>query len=98
MLGDKDEFNPKVGLQLGAADGNDASGAWFRTMKRTLVTDQTLEPTQVAGFNQFYDDPTATQSEVWGAALDQKLGRKAFGGAEYSERDLTIRCSSSRTA
>jgi hypothetical protein len=44
----------------------------------------------VAGFNQFYDDPSATESEVWGAALDQKFGRKLFGGVEYSERDLTI--------
>ena len=44
----------------------------------------------MAGFNQFFDDPSATQSEVWGAALDQKFGRKVFGGVEYSERDLTI--------
>ena len=26
------------------------------SLKRTLITDQTLEPTQVAGFNQFFDD------------------------------------------
>ena len=44
----------------------------------------------MSGFNQFYDDPSATESEVWGAALDQKFGRKVFGGAGYSERDLTI--------
>ena len=44
----------------------------------------------MAGFNQFFDDPSATQSEVWGVALDQKFGKKVFGGVEYSERDLTI--------
>ena len=59
-------------------------------MKRTLVTDQTLEPTQVAGFNQFFDDPTATQSEVWGGARPEARPKRLFAGAEYSERDLTI--------
>jgi hypothetical protein len=90
VLGDRNKFNPKVGLSWSLKSGTTLRGAWFRTMKRTLITDQTLEPTQVSGFNQFFDDPSATQSEVWGAALDQKFGKKVFGGAEYSERDLTI--------
>ena len=90
VLGEKNQFNPKAGLSWSLASGTTLRGAWFKTLKRTLVTDQTLEPTQVSGFNQFYDDPSATESEVWGAALDQKFGRKVFGGVEYSERDLTI--------
>jgi tetratricopeptide (TPR) repeat protein len=90
VLGDKNQFNPKAGLSWSLRSGTTLRGAWFRTLKRTLITDQTLEPTQVAGFNQFFDDPSATESEVWGLALDQKLGRKVFGGVEYSERDLTI--------
>ena len=47
--------------------------AAFRTFKRTLLTDQTLEPTQVAGFNQFYDDQESTDAWVYGAAVDQKF-------------------------
>ncbi len=61
----------------------------FRTLKRTLVTDQTLEPTQVAGFNQFFDDLTATEAWVYGAAVDQKFSESGFGGVEYLERDMT---------
>jgi outer membrane receptor protein involved in Fe transport len=90
VLGERDQFNPKAGLSWSLKSGTTLRGAWFRALKRTLVTDQTLEPTQVAGFNQFYDDATATESEVWGLAIDQKLGRKAFAGFEYSQRDLTI--------
>jgi Tfp pilus assembly protein PilF len=90
VLGDKNQFNPKLGASFTLPSGTTLRGAWFRTLKRTLVTDQTLEPTQVAGFNQFFDDASATESEVWGLALDQKLGRKAFGGIAYSQRDLTI--------
>ncbi len=90
VLGETNKFNPKAGITWSLKSGTTLRGAWFRTLKRTLITDQTLEPTQVAGFNQFFDDPSATESEVWGAAVDQKFGTKAFGGLEYSERDLTI--------
>lgn len=90
VLGEKDQFNPKAGLSWSLPSGTTLRAAWFETLKRTLVTDQTLEPTQVAGFNQFYDDPSATQSEVWGVAVDQKFSRRVFGGVEYAERDLTI--------
>ena len=90
VYGEKNQFNPKAGITWSFTSGTTLRGAWFRTLKRTLITDQTLEPTQVAGFNQFFDDASATRSEVWGAAVDQKFGKKAFGGVEYSQRDLTI--------
>jgi tetratricopeptide (TPR) repeat protein len=90
VLGKKNKANPKAGITWTSKSGTTLRAAWFETLKRTLVTDQTLEPTQVAGFNQFFDDLSATRSRVYGAAIDQKFGRKAFGGGEYSERVLTI--------
>jgi hypothetical protein len=90
VLGNKDQANPKLGLAWNLKSGTTLRGAWFRTLKRTLVTDQTLEPTQVAGFNQFFDDATATETWVYGGAIDQKFGSRVFGGVEYSGRDLTI--------
>lgn len=51
---------------------------------------QTLEPTQVAGFNQFFDDADGTESKCYGAAIDQKFSKAIFGGFEYSERDLKV--------
>jgi hypothetical protein len=57
-------------------------------MKRTLLTDQTLEPTQVAGFNQFFDDINATDAWRYGGAIDQKFSQSIYGGAEYTRRDL----------
>ena len=59
-------------------------------LKRTLITDQTLEPTQVAGFNQFFDDVNVTDAWRYGVAIDQKFTSSIFGGAEFSKRDLTI--------
>ena len=36
--------------------------AYFRTLKRQLLFQQTIQPTQVAGFNQLYDDFTGTRA------------------------------------
>jgi hypothetical protein len=66
--------------------------AIFRTLRRTLITNQTLEPTQVAGFNQFFDDAGIAGVRGWryGGAIDQKLSLNLYGGVEYSRRDLTV--------
>jgi hypothetical protein len=64
--------------------------AGFRTFKRELISNQTLEPTQVSGFNQFYDDSNRTEAWLYGAAVDQVFGQRLFGGLEYLTRDLTI--------
>ncbi len=64
--------------------------AVFRVFKRAFVNDQTLEPTQVAGFNQFFFDADGTRSWRYGAAIDQKFSGDIFGGVEYSQRDLDV--------
>jgi hypothetical protein len=85
---DVDQFNPKFGIIWNPAPNTTLRGAIFRVLKRTLLTDQTLEPTQVAGFNQFFDDTFATESWRYGGAIDQKFSRSIYGGAEYARRDL----------
>jgi len=88
--GDKDQFNPKFGLIWKALPGTTIRAAAFRVLKRTLITDQTLEPTQVAGFNQFFDDGNLTESWRYGGAIDQKVTSDIFAGVEFSKRDLTV--------
>jgi hypothetical protein len=65
-------------------------GAAFRVLKRTLITDQTVEPTQVAGFNQFFDEVNATDYWVYGGAIDQKFTQSIYGGAEFTYRNLNV--------
>lgn len=86
----KDQFNPKFGVIWEPLHGTTLRAAAFRTFKRTLLTNQTLEPTQVAGFNQFYDDLETTTSWRYGVALDQKFTAALFGGVELSKRDLNV--------
>jgi tetratricopeptide (TPR) repeat protein len=87
---EQDQFNPKFGITWNPVPNTTLRGAVFRVLKRTLITDQTLEPTQVAGFNQFFDDVNATDSWRYGGAIDQKFSESLYGGAEYTYRDLEV--------
>jgi tetratricopeptide (TPR) repeat protein len=91
-IGDESQANPKAGLTWTPwfSERTTFRAAAFRTLTRTLVTQQTLEPTQVAGFNQFYDDPPGTDAWRYGVAVDHKLTRSLFMGIEASKRDLEV--------
>jgi tetratricopeptide (TPR) repeat protein len=70
---DKDQVNPKFGITSTPLPGTTLRAAAFRVLKRTLITDQTIEPTQVAGFNQFFDDANLAEAWRYGGAIDQKF-------------------------
>ncbi len=90
ITGNINQPNPKAGVIWTPAPGTTIRAAAFRTLKRTLTTNQTVEPTQVAGFNQFFDDPNLSSAWRYGGAIDQKLTRDLFGGAEFSGRKVSI--------
>ena len=90
QVNDQDQFNPKLGVTWNLDTGTTLRGAAFRVLKRTLITDQTLEPTQVAGFNQFFDEANATSYWRYGGAIDQKFSDSVYGGLEYTYRDLDV--------
>lgn len=85
-----DEVSPKLGLMWTPRTGTTIRAAAFQTVKRELIGNQTIEPTQVAGFNQFFDDPTGTVARRYGVGLDQRLSPRLGVGAEASGRELDI--------
>jgi opacity protein-like surface antigen len=85
---DRDQFNPKFGFTWNPLHATTVRGAVFRTFKRSLISSQTLEPTQVNGFNQFFDDSEGADAWRYGIGVDQKFTEKLFGGIELSQRDL----------
>ena len=64
--------------------------AGFRVAKRSLLANQTLEPTQVAGFNQLYDDFNGTQSWRYGVGIDHQFTSDISVGLEVSRRELDV--------
>lgn len=89
-VGENNHANPKFGITWSPVPNTTLRAAAFRSTKRTLISNQTLEPTQVAGFNQFYDDVNGTEAWSYGGAVDQKVTRDIFAGGEFSKRDLTV--------
>ena len=87
---DKHQVNPKFGVTWNPLPDTTIRASAFKTLKRTLITQQTLEPTQVAGFNQFFDDLNLTKTWRYGGAIDQKFTKNLFGGVEFSKRDLDV--------
>jgi tetratricopeptide (TPR) repeat protein len=88
--GHDDQVNPKVGFNWQPFEGTLVRTAVTRVFKRTLINDATLEPTQVAGFNQFFDDFNGTKAWRYGTAIDQKITQNLFGGIGLSMRDLKM--------
>ncbi len=87
---DVTKFNPKLGISWELATDTTLRAAAFRAVARNLVSDQTIEPTQVAGFNQFYDDATGTVEKRYGIGLDHDFSANLSAGTEYSQRDLDV--------
>ncbi|BBL57969.1 FecR domain-containing protein [Methylomonas koyamae] len=89
-LGTVNKINPKVGLKWNYAEQSALRAAYFTNVKRPLISDQTIEPTQIAGFNQFFDDITGSMSERYGVGIDHQLTKNLFIGAEVSWRNLQV--------
>ncbi|HEX6853582.1 MAG TPA: tetratricopeptide repeat protein [Candidatus Polarisedimenticolaceae bacterium] len=87
---DKTTASPKVGATATFGSGTTLRAAAYRRLAPFLGRLQTLEPTQVAGFNQFYEDPGGTRSWNYGVGVDQSLWRRTFVGASWLRRDLDV--------
>jgi tetratricopeptide (TPR) repeat protein len=82
------QLNPKFGLRWQLDDATVIRAAGLRVLKRGTVSEQTLEPTQVAGFNQLYDDDEGTERRIYGVALERRLTRAVDTGIEWTQTDI----------
>jgi tetratricopeptide (TPR) repeat protein len=93
----RNRVSPKVGVIWSPLRGTTVRAAAFQSVKRPFIGSQTIEPTQVAGFNQFfsgfdkfYGDIDGTVSQRACLAIDQKFSFTTFAGAEVTARKLTV--------
>ncbi len=85
-----DQFNPKAGVTWNPVPSTTLRAAVFRTFNRTLLSGQTIEPTEVAGFNQFFDDEAGSRAWRYGIGVDHKFSPGLYTGGEYSWRSLEV--------
>ena len=93
----KDRLNPKFGLVWSPVDGTTLRASAFSTLRRPMIRNQTIEPTQVAGFDQFFTgfdqffgDQLGSESNRIGVALDQTFPGTVFAGIQLTKRNLEI--------
>ncbi|MBX9629715.1 MAG: TonB-dependent receptor [Burkholderiales bacterium] len=85
-----DQLSPKLGLLLRPVPFLTLRAASFRALRRGAVAEQTIEPTNVTGFNQFYDDSLGASSVRNGVGVDVEVNPTTFVGIETSRRTITI--------
>ena len=85
---DLSETNPKLGVTWDATEDLQFRAAYFKILKPVLASNRTLEPTQVAGFNQLFDDVDGTRSTRYGVGADWQPSQTLALGAELTRREL----------
>lgn len=85
---DKVRWSPKLGLVWALDDRITLRAAALRAVHRELIGKGTIEPVQVAGFVQFFDDVIGTRSDRYALGLDRRLLDGLDVGGEASWRRL----------
>ena len=83
-----DGVMPKFGVQWHVNPALRLRASYFEVLKPALASNRTLEPTQVAGFNQFFDDANATDTKHYGVGADWRVNRDVHLGAELTQREI----------
>lgn len=83
---DDAQISPKLGAKWDITSAVALRAAYFKTVKPALSANRTLEPTQVAGFNQIFDDSNGTRATRYGAGLDWRAANNVFTGIEATWR------------
>jgi tetratricopeptide (TPR) repeat protein len=84
------KFNPKLGVVWNVTDNLAVRAASFEWVKPPLLADRTLEPTQVSGFNQVFDNSNGDDTWRRGVGLDWRITKQLFTGAEATWRDVEV--------
>ncbi len=86
----KSRVSPKFGITFHPHPKTTLRAALYHRLNPTIGRIQTLEPTQVAGFNQFFFEPGGTRSRSYGVGIDQEFTPRLFAGFSFLRRKLKI--------
>ena len=81
---------PKIGVTWHPTSALRLRVVNVRGVKGGAAKEQTIEPTQFAGFNQTFDDPEGARFRLYGFGLDHQLSAATLWGLEVGRRRLVI--------
>jgi tetratricopeptide (TPR) repeat protein len=85
-----ERINGKLGIVARLATGTTLRSAFFQGVSGSKYDRESLAPTQFAGFNQVFDDPTGTRWRRAAIGLDQRFAGGITAGLEASGRILNV--------
>lgn len=84
------KLNPKLGIQYKFNPNTLLRVAALSSVKRPITTNQTIEPTNILGFNQFYDDLRGAEITSYGVALDHTFSKYIKASISPGWRSLNV--------
>ncbi len=81
-------LNPKFGIIWNPIQDLTVRGAVLRNLNRPLAAGQTIETTQVAGFNQFFDGINGAMNWQYSLGMDYALAKNIMFGGELNWRKI----------
>ncbi|MCU7921056.1 MAG: TonB-dependent receptor [Candidatus Thiodiazotropha sp. (ex Epidulcina cf. delphinae)] len=84
------QLGPKFGLSWDPWKNLTIRGAYLKSLARPRQFMQTVEQTQVMGFNQQFDDVQGSEIEQYGVGVDVRLWQGLNIGLEFNRRDLEV--------
>lgn len=81
---------PKIGAVYQLTPRIDIRAAYLESLTRPLSIEQTLEPTQIAGFNQFFDETEAIESDEYALGFDIDAGAGHYVGGELRVKQSDV--------
>lgn len=91
LLGSTHSLAPKLGMLYAPKEGYNLRFAAYKTVSAPLAISayHTLEPTQIAGFNQIFDESTQTEATNLAVGIDATLSPQFTFGLEMVSREVT---------
>ena len=77
---DLERWHPKLGVVWNVDPSTTIRAASFRSIQRPLVAGQTIEPVQIAGFGQYFDDVYGSIARRTAVAIDHRFGDTLYVG------------------
>lgn len=81
---------PKVSAYYHLTDSVDVHVAYFESLRRPYSVEQTIEPTQIGGFNQLYDETDGTESDNYAMGVNIRVAAGHRFGAEAVLREFRL--------
>jgi len=82
--------NPKIGARLSLTDKIIVNFAYISSLKRNITANQTVEPTQVSGFNQFFDDFNGSKIHNYSFSFKYQSSQNLYTGLSFTTREISF--------